>query len=284
MSRKRRENVMLSLRSIWRCNLFDFTATPDASQAQHDDALLLFRMPLKSVLPQFTPFSMNFLHQLHTPEGQQNLIRTGGYLILMAIIFAETGLLVGFIFPGDSLLFIAGFMASPATKVLHIEFLIPLLILAAIAGDSTGYFIGRKVGPALFARGDGRLVKRKHLERAQAFYEQHGPKAIILARFVPVVRAFATTVAGAAEMPYKTFLPYSVCGAAGWVSSMTLLGYFLGNVPIVQRNLEKAVILIVLLSISPIIIHALKDRKAAKARAEAALQPRDVDAGEGVVL
>ncbi|MBW3635655.1 MAG: VTT domain-containing protein, partial [Armatimonadetes bacterium] len=129
---------------------------------------------------------MDFLHQLHNPEGVQQLIAAGGYLVLFAIIFAETGLLIGFFLPGDSLLFIAGFVA--ALGHLNIGILIFLLCIAAIVGDSVGYFIGRKAGPALFSRPDSRFFKRKHLESAHEFYEKHGPKTIVLARFVPIVR------------------------------------------------------------------------------------------------
>lgn len=205
---------------------------------------------------------MEFLHDLHDPEGLQKLIAAFGYLLLFGIIFAETGLLIGFFLPGDSLLFIAGFVA--ALGKLNIFVLIPLLCVAAIVGDSVGYFIGRKVGPALFSKPDSKLFKRKHLDNAHAFYEKHGPKTIVLARFVPIVRTFAPTVAGAAGMEYKQFLTYNIAGGVFWIVSMTLLGYFLGNIPVVKENLDKAVIGIVVLSILPMIIHAIKERKVAK--------------------
>lgn len=209
----------------------------------------------------------DFLSQLHNPEGLKSLIAAGGYLLLFAIIFAETGLLIGFFLPGDSLLFIAGFVAANADKFgvnIAIGPMILLLCVAAIAGDTVGYLIGRKAGPALFSKPDSRLFKRKHLDSAHAFYEKHGPKTIVLARFVPIVRTFAPTVAGAAGMDYRQFLTYNVMGGIGWITSMSLLGYFLGNVPVIEKNLDKAVIGIVLLSVLPMIWHAIKEKRASK--------------------
>ena len=217
---------------------------------------------------------MDFLHDLHDPEGLQRLIKAGGYLLLFAIVFAETGLLVGFFLPGDSLLFIAGFFVS-STGALSLPLLMVLLCVAAIAGDSVGYFIGRKIGPAIFSRPDSRFFKRKHLDNAHAFYEKHGPKTIVLARFVPIVRTFAPTVAGAAGMNYRQFLVYNVVGGITWICSMLLLGFFLGNIPVVQKNLEKAVIGIVILSVLPMIVHALKERVSQPARASFEATPRE---------
>jgi membrane-associated protein len=209
---------------------------------------------------------MDFLHQLHDPEGLKHLIATGGYILLFAIIFAETGLLIGFFLPGDSLLFIAGTLcavtlAGHDAPLLNIALLIPLLCVAAIAGDAVGYLIGRKVGTALYNRPDSRFFKREHIAKTQAFYDKHGPKTIVLARFVPIVRTFAPTVAGVAGMSYRQFVMYNIAGGIGWITSMSLLGYFLGNVPWIQKNLEKAVILIVFLSILPMIVHWWQERK-----------------------
>ncbi len=204
---------------------------------------------------------MDFLRQLHDPETLQGLIRNFGYFLLFGIIFAETGLLIGFLLPGDSLLFVAGLVASQGH--LNIGVMIALLSVAAIVGDSVGYFIGRKAGAPLFARENSRFFKRKHLDSARAFYEKHGPKTIVLARFVPIVRTFAPTVAGAAGMPYLQFLTYNIGGGILWISSMCLLGYFLGNIPAVEKNLDKAVIGIVILSILPMILHAIKEKRAA---------------------
>ncbi len=220
--------------------------------------------PLLKIGVRFRARSMDFLHQLHDPESLKALIKSFGYLLLFGIIFAETGLLVGFFLPGDSLLFIAGFMASPATPEqyrLNIWILLGLLSVAAVVGDSVGFFIGRKVGPTLFKREDSRVFKRKHLDSAHAFYEKHGPKTIVLARFVPVVRTFVPTVAGAAGMNYRQFAMFNVLGGVLWIFSMTIIGYFLGQIPAVEKNLDKAVIGIVLLSVLPMILHAIKERK-----------------------
>lgn len=207
-------------------------------------------------------YIMEFLHQLHDPEGLKQLVQAGGYLLLFAIIFAETGLLIGFFLPGDSLLFIAGFVAS--LGYMDIRIMIPLLCVAAVVGDTVGYMIGRKAGPMLFSKPDSRFFKRAHLDQAHAFYEKHGPKTIVLARFVPIVRTFAPTVAGAANMDYKQFLFYNVTGGIGWIASMSLLGYFLGNIPVIRDNLDKAILLIVFLSVLPMIIHAVQEKRAKK--------------------
>ena len=206
---------------------------------------------------------MDSLKQLYNPQALQSLIMAGSYLLLFAIVFAETGLLIGFFLPGDSLLFITGFLAATKPELLSLPLLILLLCIAAIAGDTVGYFIGRKLGPAIFSRPDSRLFKRKHLDSAHEFYEKHGPKTIVLARFVPIVRTFAPTVAGAAGMNYRQFLVYNIAGGIGWICLMLLLGYFLGNIPAVKNNLEKAVLGIVFLSVLPMIIHAIKERKSA---------------------
>ena len=217
---------------------------------------------------------MEFLHKLHDPEGLQELITWGGYFLLFAIIFAETGLLVGFFLPGDSLLFVAGTLCAITlpghdAPLLNVGVLIPLLCVAAIAGDATGYYIGRKVGPALFNRPDSRFFKREHVVKTELFYEKHGPKTIVLARFVPFVRTFAPTVAGVAKMEYRQFALYNVAGGIGWITICTLLGYFLGNVPAVKENMSKAVLLIVFLSILPMIIHWIQERRKGHSVAEA---------------
>ncbi len=209
---------------------------------------------------------MEFLHQLHDPEGLKKLIETGGYILLFAIIFAETGLLIGFFLPGDSLLFVAGTLCAVtlpghSEPLLNVAILIPLLCVAAIAGDGVGYLIGRKAGPALFSRPDSRFFKREHIIKTQDFYDKHGPKTIVLARFVPIVRTFAPTVAGAAQMEYSKFVLFNIVGGIGWIVSMSLLGFFLGNVPAVKDNLEKAVLLIVFLSILPMVVHWVMERR-----------------------
>ena len=201
---------------------------------------------------------MDFVKNLLHPE---NLVAYG-YAALLLIIFAETGLLLGFFLPGDSLLFVAG--AFAATGKFNIALLIPLLIIAAIVGDGVGYLLGRKLGPALFAREDSRFFKRTHLRKTQVFYDKHGAKTIVMARFVPIVRTFAPTVAGAAQMPYSTFVKFNVLGGIGWIVSMTMAGFFLGAVPIIKNNFEKTVIGIVLISVLPIVFHFMQERRHAK--------------------
>jgi membrane-associated protein len=187
-----------------------------------------------------------------------------GYALLFAIVFSETGLLVGFFLPGDSLLFTVGVVAGVGD--LNIVIVNLVLMAAAMIGDSTGYLIGRGTGPRIFNRPDSRLFKREHLTRTQRFYEKHGGKTIIYARFVPIIRTFAAFVAGVAEMPYLRFLPFSVCGAAGWVAFMTLLGYKLGRVPFIRQYFDKVVLLIIVLSLLPAISEVIKSRRQSPTR------------------
>lgn len=211
-----------------------------------------------------------FLHSLHG-ERLQELIQWGGFALLFAIIFAETGLLAGFFLPGDSLLFTAGALVGsgilkapaplPQGPGSSIVILMALLMVAAIVGDTCGYWFGRKTGPKLFAREDSRFFKKEHLTKTQEFYEKHGGKTIILARWMPFARTFAPIVAGVANMPYAMFMTYNVVGGITWVASMCLLGFFLGGFDIVRKHNEKVIILIVVLSILPAIIHAIKERR-----------------------
>ena len=196
----------------------------------------------------------HWLHLLTTKEGIRDLVQWGGLGILVAIVFAETGLLVGFFLPGDSLLFTAGFLASGG--VLKLPATIGALALAAIAGDATGYWIGRRAGAALYERRESRFFKRQHLLATKAFYEKHGPITIVLARFVPFARTFAPVVAGVAGMRYARFAAYNVIGGIGWVASMTLAGYFLGKVPFVESHFEQVVLAIIFVSVLPVAIPA----------------------------
>ena len=181
------------------------------------------------------------------------LIRWGGSTVLVAIVFAETGLLAGFFLPGDSLLVTAGLLAS-GDGILHIGYLIPLLSAAAIAGDSVGYAIGYHIGPRLFNREDSRFFHKDHVARTQRFYEKYGAKMIVLARFVPIVRTFAPTVAGVGKMRYRTFLLFNVAGGIGWVASTTLAGYWLGrSIPNIERHIHWVIGIVILLSFLPIL-------------------------------
>jgi membrane-associated protein len=183
-----------------------------------------------------------------------------GYAALFAIVFAETGLLIGFFLPGDSLLFTIGVVAGAGQ--LDIVLINAILIVAAIVGDATGYFLGRQAGPRVFDRPDSRFFKKEHLVRTRQFYDKHGGKTIIYARFVPIVRTFAPFVAGVAGMPYSRFLAFNIFGGIGWVVLMTMAGYYLGGFPIIQKHFEKVVILIVLVSVLPVVLELLKARRA----------------------
>jgi len=182
-----------------------------------------------------------------------------GYALLFAIVFSETGLLVGFFLPGDSLLFTIGAVAGAGG--LDIGVIIAVLIVAAITGVASGYALGRHTGPRIFSRPDSKLFKQEYLRKTQAFYEKHGGKTIIYAQFVPIIRTFAPFVAGVAQMPYARFAMFNVIGSIGWVTSMTLLGYFVGDIPLVRRHFEKVVILIVLISVLPIVVELIKSRR-----------------------
>ena len=198
-----------------------------------------------------------FLHQVYDVEG---IIRWGGLTMLILIIFAETGLLIGFFLPGDSLLVTAGLLASPGQQLMNIGLLATVLPIAAIVGNSVGYYIGRATGPRLFRRDDSLLFHREHLYRAQAFYERHGGKTLILARFMPIVRTFVPVVAGMAKMEFGIFTFYNVVGGFLWILSMVFLGYFIGDIPWVRQNVEKVILLVIFLSVLPGIIEYLRSR------------------------
>ena len=189
-----------------------------------------------------------------------DLIRWGGYVVLVAIVFTETGLLVGFFLPGDSLLITAGLVA--ATGHLNIWWLTFLLIVAAVVGDSVGYSIGWRLGPKLFTREKSLLFNPKHIERTRAFYERHGAKTIVIARFVPIIRTFAPVVAGVGQMAYRRFIFYNIAGGIGWVVSMTWAGYLLGRaIPNISDHIHIVVGIVIVLSVIPIVIEILKERK-----------------------
>ncbi|MGL4512271.1 MAG: VTT domain-containing protein [Lacipirellulaceae bacterium] len=199
---------------------------------------------------------LRWLIGLAQPENLEKLVNLGGpwwvsYAILTAIIFSETGLLVGFFLPGDSLLFATGLLSSQG--VFHFWGMCVLLIVAAIVGDAVNYSLGAQMGRGVFDKGRLRFVKRDHLLAAQAFYDKHGGKAIVLARFVPLVRTFTPFVAGVAKMPYRQFAFYNVTGGVAWVMAMMTAGYWLGQIPFVRKRFELIVIGIVVVSVLPIV-------------------------------
>ena len=204
---------------------------------------------------------MEFLFGLLTgAQSLDALIRWGGYVLLVAIVFTETGLLIGFFLPGDSLLITAGLVS--AAGVLNIWWLNVLLIPAAIVGDSVGYAIGAKIGPRLFTREKSWLFNPRHVVRTRDFYARYGAKTIVIARFVPIVRTFAPVVAGVAQMYYPRFLLYNVAGGVGWVVSMTWAGYLLGSaVPNIDRHIHIIVLIVIVLSVIPIGVEILRERR-----------------------
>jgi membrane-associated protein len=210
---------------------------------------------------------IEFLRTLTDPEKLIHLLSTllsgwYGYAALFAIVYSETGLLVGFFLPGDSLMFTVGVVAGAGQ--LDIVLVNVVLASAAILGDSTGFLLGWKTGPKIFSRPNSRLFKQEYIRRTQRFYDKYGGKTIVYARFVPIVRTFAAFVAGVARMRYLRFLPFSVCGGIGWVFFMTMLGYELGSVALVRRYFDKVILLIIFLSLLPTIIEVIKARRAPK--------------------
>lgn len=201
-------------------------------------------------------------------EALIHFITAIGMIAVLTVIYAESGLLIGFFLPGDSLLFTAGFLVQQGVGSfsINIHLFVLMLWAAAVLGDSTGYAFGHKVGRKLFERENSRFFKKKYLLQAEKFFEKHGPIAIVLARFVPIVRTFTPIVAGTSKMRYSTFIRYNIIGGLAWVASFTYLGYFLGKtLTDMGFNIEIIAITIVLLSVAPMVIHALKDSSRRKA-------------------
>lgn len=214
--------------------------------------------------------ALHFLRGLTDPQQLIHLLSTVlngwiGYVVLFLIVFAESGLLVGFFLPGDSLLFTVGVVAGAGK--LPIGLMIALLAAASILGDGSGFFLGGTLGYSLFKTGKSRIFRQEYLDRTHEFYERHGGQTIIYAKFVPIIRTFAAFIAGVAKMNYTRFLTYNVVGAIGWVTSMIFLGYWLGSIPLVQRNFEKFVLGIIVVSLIPAVLQVVKgSRKPAAQR------------------
>lgn len=196
----------------------------------------------------------------------ESWLESGGLLLLAAIVFAESGLLIGFFLPGDSLLFIAGFLSSSAgSSVLPPLPLVALItFIAAVAGDQVGYLFGRRVGPSLFDRDQSRFFNPNNIQKAQDFFDRHGAKTIVMARFVPIVRTFAPIVAGVGRMNYRVFVTFNIVGGLLWGVGVTTLGYFLGEVSWIENNIEIALIAIVLLSVLPMVLEVVRHRRSAR--------------------
>lgn len=193
-----------------------------------------------------------FLKDLTNPES---IIRYGGLALLVFVIFAETGLMVGFFLPGDSLVFIAGLICATEPDLMGADIVtvVSSLTGAAIAGNLTGYFFGRKIGPALFTKDDNLIFKRKYIDVTRSFYDRHGGKSLIMGRFLPIVRTFAPILAGVIRMSFITFLLHTVIGGVLWIGSLSVAGYFLGEIPWVKQNIEWIVIGLIVLTTIPLI-------------------------------
>ena len=209
-------------------------------------------------------FLVDTLRTLTTPERLIELLTTvfsgwWGYALLCGIVFSETGLLVGFFLPGDSLLFTVGVVAGAG----HLDIVVInlALMMAAISGDGVGYWLGRRAGEAIFFRPDSRFFRRQHLDRTRAFYAKHGGKTIVYARFIPIIRTFAPFVAGVGQMGYRRFVAFNVFGGIGWVMLLTLLGYTLGSQPLVQAHFEKVILGIVFISVLPLLRELWRARR-----------------------
>ncbi len=201
---------------------------------------------------------IDFLKQLVNPES---IIRYGGIYLLLFVVFAETGLFVGFFLPGDSLLFTAGLLCSTGILQIHPALLLILIMVAAITGNMVGYYFGKKVGPVLFKRKSGLLFRQEHLVMANEFYKKHGKKTIILSRFLPIVRTFAPIIAGIVKLEYHKFVLYSVIGAFFWVDILVLTGYYMGRyIPQTKEYLGYIVIFLIVITTIPFVINSIKRR------------------------
>jgi membrane-associated protein len=183
------------------------------------------------------------------------------FWVVLGIIFAECGLLIGFFLPGDSLLFVTGLFIAQGFISMNIWLGAILLTIAAIVGNGVGYWIGKKAGPALFRKPDSKLFKREYVEKTGHFFEKYGARAIVMARFVPIVRTFITAMAGMGGMNFRRFITFSAIGGVIWAGGVTILGYFLGNIPFVEKNIELILLLVVVISVIPIVMEWIKHRR-----------------------
>lgn len=209
---------------------------------------------------------IDFIHSLTDPDRLIALLSTvltgwEAYVVLFLIVFAESGMLIGFFLPGDSMLFTVGVVAGAGE--LQIVQICVLLVFFSILGDQSGYLLGRRTGPRIFVRPDSTLFKQEYVARTSQFYEKHGGKTLIYAKFVPIVRTFAPFMAGVGRMQYTRFVSFNVIGGLGWVLSMTLAGYYLGSIPVIRGNFEKVVLAIVFLSVAPLALQYFRARRAA---------------------
>ena len=197
------------------------------------------------------------------PDMQQLLTDLGpiAFWVVVAIIFAECGLLIGFFLPGDSLLFITGLLIAQGIIGMNIWVGSIILIIAALVGNVVGYWVGHKAGPALFRRPDSKLFRQEYVDKTHHFFERYGARAIVLARFVPIVRTFITAVAGVGRMDFRRFFIFSAIGAVLWAGLVTIAGYFLGNIPFVKNNIELILILVVVVSVLPIVVEWIRHRR-----------------------
>ena len=212
---------------------------------------------------------LHFFRSLYSSEGLKELIRSGGAPLVCTIVFIETGFFVGFFLPGDSLLITAGIFSALPNGI-PLKWLLLPVMLCAIVGDQIGYWIGRSAGPALYRREDSFFFRRSHLQRAHDFYEKYGGRAVILARFIPIVRTFCPPVAGAARMPYARYLLFDIFGGILWVGAMILGGYALGSsVPNIGARIHYVIAVVIILSVLPALISILRSRRTAPAGAKA---------------
>lgn len=202
------------------------------------------------------------------------LIKTFGMIGILAIVFIETGLLIGFFLPGDSLLFTAGLLSAQGILP-DIWILLVTIPIAAIVGDQVGYLIGRKFGPPLFNRPNSRFFRREYVDKSAAFFEKHGPKTVVIARFVPVMRTFVPVMAGTSRMNYRTFVTYNVFGGLIWGAGVPALGYSLGQIEFVKNNIELILLSIVFLSVIPVAIELMKARRASQRQSDEPIEPFD---------